>query len=486
MQSLPMKNILIILVGGTPQVITETLYGCLSDNFAMPDQIKVITTAFGQNKIIESKLLGPDGKVAEFCHEFNVPLIPFSLEDIWVLQDDQGNVLEDARSISEHHLTADYIIDKVQEVTRVSSRTAYKQLSSTDLLSAENQNRKIESILTKQYEKQPGFRKIVLNKEPGTQNWRYAIEHDSYAVHASIAGGRKSMTFLLGYAMSLFGRAQDKVSHVLVDERVEKFGIPFFYPDKNGVFEYEDKNNETHIFEDVEVSLAELPLVRMSDNMPSVILDTKRSYSETVAIFDAIRNSPPKLELFAFKHPDAPQLKKPYLVKCSGYDAWLDAEAFAYLWGWCEYQEPVEKDDSVELSLKIASCYAMLLSGKEFDFTDQLEALNTFDSEIDEKIDAKNKKLEATKRWDYLTGKTNNKTKDVASILATEEISSLGGILGVIYDKYRNTLKKKLTDEIGEALATIYTPERIGKNEYDESIYAMPIPSSSIHIHRSL
>ena len=48
-------------------------------------------------------------------------------------------------------------------------------------------------------------------------------------IHASIAGGRKTMTFYLGYAMSLFGRIQDELSHVLVVTRVWK-GCPFLLP----------------------------------------------------------------------------------------------------------------------------------------------------------------------------------------------------------------------------------------------------------------
>ena len=41
------------------------------------------------------------------------------------------------------------------------------------------------------------------------------------ALHVSIAGGRKTMGFFLGYALSLYGRAQDKLSHVLVSPPFE-------------------------------------------------------------------------------------------------------------------------------------------------------------------------------------------------------------------------------------------------------------------------
>jgi len=41
-------------------------------------------------------------------------------------------------------------------------------------------------------------------------------------VSASIAGGRKTMAYLMGFAMSLFGRAQDRLTHVLVPEAWER------------------------------------------------------------------------------------------------------------------------------------------------------------------------------------------------------------------------------------------------------------------------
>ena len=37
-------------------------------------------------------------------------------------------------------------------------------------------------------------------------------------LHVSLAGGRKTMSFYLGYALSIFGRDDDRLSHVLVDE----------------------------------------------------------------------------------------------------------------------------------------------------------------------------------------------------------------------------------------------------------------------------
>ena len=49
------------------------------------------------------------------------------------------------------------------------------------------------------------------------------------AIHASIAGGRKSMSFYMGYAMSLLARPQDRMSHVLVTQAGYEHPA-FFYP----------------------------------------------------------------------------------------------------------------------------------------------------------------------------------------------------------------------------------------------------------------
>lgn len=48
-------------------------------------------------------------------------------------------------------------------------------------------------------------------------------------LHVSIAGGRKTMGFYLGYAFSLFARPQDELSHVLVNSPFENHP-DFFYP----------------------------------------------------------------------------------------------------------------------------------------------------------------------------------------------------------------------------------------------------------------
>jgi CRISPR-associated protein (TIGR02584 family) len=58
---------------------------------------------------------------------------------------------------------------------------------------------------------------------------RGLVENPDTRVVATIAGGRKTMGALLYAAMSLIGRESDRVTHVLVDEKLEQRRKPRFY-----------------------------------------------------------------------------------------------------------------------------------------------------------------------------------------------------------------------------------------------------------------
>lgn len=62
---------------------------------------------------------------------------------------------------------------------------------------------------------------------------RKLVENPEVHVVATIAGGRKTMSALLYAAMSLIGREADRVTHVLVDEKLEQRRSPKFYFPQN-------------------------------------------------------------------------------------------------------------------------------------------------------------------------------------------------------------------------------------------------------------
>ncbi|MFZ3028092.1 CRISPR-associated ring nuclease Csm6, partial [Rhodoferax sp.] len=109
-----------------------------------------------------------------------------------------------------------------------------------------------------------------------------AITADSgCALHASIAGGRKTMGFYLGYALSLFGRPQDRLSHVLVSEPFES-SYDFFYPTPySRVLQTRDGQLADTAM--AQVTLAEIPFVSLRHGLPTKLLAGVASFNDTVA-----------------------------------------------------------------------------------------------------------------------------------------------------------------------------------------------------------
>jgi len=167
-----MKNILLATIGASPQVLTETLYALHQSGKAFPDEVFVITTLSAKNMLING--LFRDGHLQALKNEYQMPDFAFDESHIWLIEDDAGNPLEDAKSVEDQSDMADFI-----------TRTLFKLTSDPNL-----------------------------------------------AIHTSLAGGRKTMAFYIGYAMSLLGREQDTLSHVFVDDNYE-FVRDFWYPTKS-------------------------------------------------------------------------------------------------------------------------------------------------------------------------------------------------------------------------------------------------------------
>ena len=100
---------------------------------------------------------------------------------------------------------------------------------------------------------------------------RDRTEDPSVRLHCSLAGGRKTMSFYLGSALQLFGRTWDKLYHVLVTPEFESHPDFYYKPKKNRVLELKDNNGKVlrrlHT-KNAQISLAELPFVRLRDKIP--------------------------------------------------------------------------------------------------------------------------------------------------------------------------------------------------------------------------
>ncbi|WP_192021462.1 CRISPR-associated ring nuclease Csm6 [Shewanella sp. WPAGA9] len=226
-----MKNILVAVTGASPQVLTETIYALYKQGRTLPKEVFVITTA--NSKITLENGFFNEGHWQRLIDDYQLPEITFSEENIWLIEDEAGRVLDDAKGEEDQSIMADFITRKVAELT----------------------------------------------------------EDDNLAIHASIAGGRKTMAFYMGYAMSLYGREQDVLSHVFVDHDFE-FVSDFYYPtpyDKHIVGRDKEKVVNT---KDAQVTLAEIPFVRMRRQADEALYSqmNQHSFSKTVSAMNSAGN----------------------------------------------------------------------------------------------------------------------------------------------------------------------------------------------------
>lgn len=220
------RRVLLCVTGLTPQVVTETLYALFHNApNELPTEIHLITTANGRNRARRDLLDPIDGKFHQFCKEFNiVNKIDFQAKNIHVIRGRYDEELPDIRTPQENECAADLIMKIVRDFC-------------------------VDSQLQ---------------------------------LHVSIAGGRKSMGFLVGYALSIYGREQDKLSHVLTSEPFEN-NKDFFYPSKLANPIYAQDGSALDPMQ-AQVALAEIPLVKLRTGLTQEFLNSNVSYSETIAL----------------------------------------------------------------------------------------------------------------------------------------------------------------------------------------------------------
>ena len=221
-----MKNVLFLVTGMTPQIITETIWAlaCDSENDSpwIPDEVQVLSTQTGINQI--KKRLLTDGVFAQLQQDYpQLAHIKFDETSLAVILHQSGQ-LSDLKTPEDNEDAANIICKIIRDLT-----------SQADL-----------------------------------------------SLHVSIAGGRKTMGFYAGYALSLYGRAQDRMSHVLVEEDFEK-ALSFFYPTPYSYLVADRDEKVIGDAKDAKVWLANIPFVRMKYAIKDKHqLNTNESFSNTV------------------------------------------------------------------------------------------------------------------------------------------------------------------------------------------------------------
>jgi CRISPR-associated protein (TIGR02584 family) len=221
------RRILLATTGLAPQILTETLYALAVTAVPafVPSEIHVVTTDEGRHRLMLTLLDPSTARLRKFAEEFSLPALAGALtpERIHVFAGADGRPLADIACDEDNTAAADL-------TTRV-------------------------------------VRALTADAEA--------------ALHVSLAGGRKTMGFLLGYALSLFGRPQDRLSHVLVDRAFEMHPDFFYPPREPRVLTTRDGRPINTA--DARLLLAEIPIVRLRLGLPRELLAGTASYSETVA-----------------------------------------------------------------------------------------------------------------------------------------------------------------------------------------------------------
>lgn len=175
-------KVLLLTLGSTPQVVTETLYALATGKAPwIPDRIILATTDHGARLFREGRpstqrapiapLLGDQGMLARMVTACNLPM---SLDHVEVVvpRGRDGLPISDIRTVQETMAFAEELLTIVSDVT---------SLAGSEL-------------------------------------------------HVSLAGGRKTMSFIAGQVMSIFGRNQDHLSHVLIEPKELEWQDSFWWP----------------------------------------------------------------------------------------------------------------------------------------------------------------------------------------------------------------------------------------------------------------
>jgi CRISPR-associated protein (TIGR02584 family) len=235
------REILGAVSGLTPQLITETLYYLTQkrDPTVAIAEIHVLTTQPGGQRILTDLLTPDGGHFHALCGEYNLDptTIAFDAEHIHVFTDVAGIPIDDIRTAADSAAVADQILAVIRRLT----------------------------------------------DDPTTR------------LHCSLAGGRKTQSALLGFALQLYGRPQDTLLHVLVDEAFENH-TAFFYPPRQPRL-IQTADGRQLDARTARVTVAEIPYVRLRDKLSTSLTHPTSGFAPTIDrlqhTLDTLPNVPP-------------------------------------------------------------------------------------------------------------------------------------------------------------------------------------------------
>jgi len=212
-------NKLLVISISKPQVVTETIY-CLHKQGIKITELHVITTEEGLKEIKRSLMSSANNRLTQLCEDYNLPRLSFGEEQIYLLKNASGELITDANRQQVQPEIADAIFNIVRDLT------------------SDSKSR----------------------------------------LHASIAGGRKTLSYYLGMAMTVFARPEDTLNYVSIDKNYEN--SDFFYPTPYEKYIY--ANGESLNTQDANVQLLAVPFMQLRESLPTKVLKGQYSYQQTL------------------------------------------------------------------------------------------------------------------------------------------------------------------------------------------------------------
>lgn len=224
------RNILVAVAGGSPAIVTETLWALTKQKNVRVDEVRVLTTAKGKAAILNTLLNPNDGRFKSCIDELELKhQITFDDSTIHVFNDGKGGKLNDIRTDADNTLAANQTCAFIRDWTTESNTRLF----------------------------------------------------------CSVAGGRKTMSIYLTIAMMLYGRKDDRLFHVLVNpeefERCRDFFHPYRKPRELPLRDRDGTKIKTISTANVSIDLAEVPFVKLRLLDTSQLFGAYQKYSEIVS-----------------------------------------------------------------------------------------------------------------------------------------------------------------------------------------------------------
>lgn len=234
---IPPRRILMCVSGMSPAVITETLFVLLTQDIPfVPDEIHVVTTATGKGKVLETLLKPHTGHFYQMMHDYSPgTFIRFDADTVHVIGQTRQVVTAS---------TASWLPGLI-----AATGPQFEDVELDDITSDADNKAAADTIYRVMRE---------LKNVPSTK------------LHASVAGGRKSMSFYMGHAFSLLADIDDTLSHVLINDPFENSQLNFFYPPRRPLdLEWTDSKGEVRTVstDQADVKLAELSVLKLGGLM---------------------------------------------------------------------------------------------------------------------------------------------------------------------------------------------------------------------------